>query len=115
MSLLLHQSGCRWQSISYMLQALIKNSTDKVDEGTKLANDSSDALKEIFEAIKKVRQLIQEMNAASNEQKSGLEQISQTVNQVYGMNASASEELSSTAEIMRGIDIFIDTIWEMYL
>lgn len=86
------------------IESLIKNSVEKVNEGTKLANDSGEALKEIFEAIKKVRSIIQEISAATKEQTSGLGQISEAVNQTDNLtqqNASAAEELSSTAEIMR--------------
>lgn len=86
------------------IEALIKNSVEKVNEGTRLANDSGEALKEIFEAIKKVRAIIQEISAATKEQTSGLGQISDAVNQTDSLtqqNASAAEQLSSTAEIMR--------------
>lgn len=86
------------------IESLIKNSVEKVNEGTKLANDSGEALKEIFEAIKKVRSIIQEISAATKEQTSGLGQISEAVNQTDNLtqqNASAAEKLSSTAEIMR--------------
>lgn len=86
------------------IEALIKNSTEKVNEGTRLANDSGEAFKEIFDAIKKVRGLIQEISAATREQTSGLGQITDAVNQTDSLtqqNASAAEQLSSTAEIMR--------------
>lgn len=63
------------------IEALIKNSMEKVNEGTMLANNSGEALKEIFEAIKKVRTIIQEISAATKEQTSGLGQISEAVNQ----------------------------------
>ncbi len=51
--------------------------------------------------IRKTAQLVQEINAASNEQNSGAEQINsaiQQLNVVIQQNASASEELSSTSE-----------------
>lgn len=86
------------------IEALIKNSTEKVNEGTKLANDSGEALKEIFEAIKKVRDIIQEISVATKEQTSGLGQITEAVNQTDNLtqqNAAAAEELSSTAEVMK--------------
>ncbi len=99
------------------IEALIKSSTEKVNEGTKLANDSGEALKEIFEAIKKVRDIIQEISAATKEQTSGLGQITEAVNQADSLtqqNASAAEELSSTAEVMKDNAEVLDKLMSFF-
>jgi methyl-accepting chemotaxis protein len=51
--------------------------------------------------IEKTAELVQEITAASNEQRSGAEQVNsaiQQLNQVIQQNASASEEIASTSE-----------------
>jgi len=86
------------------IEALIKTSVDQVGEGTRLAGESGGALKEVFEAIAQVRQMIIEISATSREQKMGLNQITEAVSQTDTMtqqNAAAAEELSTTAEALR--------------
>lgn len=80
---------------------LIRNSVENVATGTRLANESGKALNEIFEGIKHVRHIVAEINTASMEQKSGLNQITQAINQAdiaTQNNAASAEELASTAE-----------------
>ena len=58
-------------------------------------------LQKIVPDIKRTAELVQEINAASNEQNSGSEQINQALlqlDQVIQQNASAAEEMSATAE-----------------
>ncbi len=58
-------------------------------------------LTKIVPDIQKTAELVQEINAASNEQNTGAEQINkaiQQLDQVIQQNASASEEMASTSE-----------------
>ena len=58
-------------------------------------------LKKIVPDIRKTSELVQEINAASNEQNTEADQINQALvqlDQVIQQNASASEEMSSTSE-----------------
>ncbi|WP_348550616.1 methyl-accepting chemotaxis protein [Acidithiobacillus sp.] len=71
----------------------------------KVAENAGEALKALVPAIAKTSDLVQEINAASNEQAAGIDQINIAVgqlNQVTQQNASASEELAATAEEMSG-------------
>lgn len=66
-----------------------------------VAEKAGTLLAGIVPDIRKTAQLVQEINAASNEQNSGAEQINsaiQQLNVVIQQNATASEELSSTSE-----------------
>ncbi len=68
-----------------------------------LAERAGKLLDEIVASITRTSDLVQEIAAASNEQASGVSQISGAVQQVNGatqQTASASEELASTAEEM---------------
>ncbi|MBI4857380.1 MAG: HAMP domain-containing protein [Acetobacterium woodii] len=91
--------------------ALIEGSIDKVQEGTKIADDTAVALDDIVAGIEKVTTLIGNIAVASNEQASGIAQIDTGVEQVAHVvqqnsataeeSAAASEELSGQAELLK--------------
>jgi methyl-accepting chemotaxis protein len=66
-----------------------------------VAEKAGEMLGRIVPDIQKTADLVQEINASSNEQNSGAEQINRAIQQldsVIQQNAGASEEMSSTAE-----------------
>lgn len=66
-----------------------------------IAESAGEMLNKIVPDIRKTAELVQEINAASNEQSSGVSQINQAIqqlDQVIQQNASSAEEMSSTAE-----------------
>jgi len=66
-----------------------------------VAEQAGEMLNQIVPDIQKTADLVQEINAASNEQNTGAEQINkaiQQLDQVIQQNAGASEEMASTAE-----------------
>ena len=66
-----------------------------------IAESAGEMLNKIVPDIRKTAELVQEINAASNEQSTGVTQINlaiQQLDQVIQLNASSSEEISSTAE-----------------
>ena len=91
--------------------SLIEDSIRKVEAGTKIANKTADALKEIVNQVDKAANLVQSIASASSEQALGVEQINQGIMQVSQVvqtnaataqeSAAASEELSAQAEQLR--------------
>ncbi len=91
--------------------AMIESSIEKVDEGTKIANNTASALNKIVEGVAKVANLVGNIAIASNEQALGIEQINQGIMQISEVvqtnsatsqeSAAASEELASQAEILK--------------
>ena len=66
-----------------------------------IAQQAGEMLARIVPDIQKTADLVQEINAASNEQSSGAEQINkaiQQLDQVIQQNAAASEEVATTSE-----------------
>ena len=66
-----------------------------------VAEKAGEMLTRIVPDIQKTAELVQEINAASNEQNTGTEQINkaiQQLDQVIQQNASSTEEIASTAE-----------------
>lgn len=82
---------------------------DEIDDltknGVKEAEDAGKILEDIVPEIEKTARLVQEIAAASIEQRSGAEQINnaiQQLNVVVQQNAASSEELASSSEEMSG-------------
>nr|AUN37519.1 methyl-accepting chemotaxis protein I [uncultured bacterium] len=70
-------------------------------EGVAVADGAGNLLTKLVPDIRKTAELVQEINAASNEQNTGAAQINkaiQQLDQVIQQNSSASEEMASTAE-----------------
>jgi len=87
------------------IDLLIKDSVNKIENGTELVNKSGLALKEIIEAVKQVSMLVSEMAASSDEQRRGIEQITTAVTDMDTMtqqNAALVEETASASEEMSG-------------
>ncbi len=91
--------------------AMIEGSIDKVEEGTKIANETAEALSRIVEGIAQTTDLVGEIAIASNEQALGVDQINQGITQISDVvqttsataeeTAAASEELSSQADMLK--------------
>ena len=90
---------------------LIEGSIDKVQGGTKIANETASALIEIVDGVEKAAELVSGIAEASNEQASGIAQVNKGIEQVAQVvqnnsataeeSAAASEELSSQAEMLK--------------
>ncbi|MEL7656576.1 MAG: methyl-accepting chemotaxis protein, partial [Bacillota bacterium] len=84
---------------------------DKVQVGTRIANETALALAEIVSGIEQAANLIGGIAEASNEQASGIALINKGIEQVSDVvqnnsataeeSAAASEELSSQAELLK--------------
>jgi methyl-accepting chemotaxis protein len=90
---------------------MIEGSIKKSEAGTKIANDTAEALNKIVDGITKAADLVGDISVASNEQATGITQINQAIEQVAQViqtnsatseeSASASEELSSQADLLK--------------
>ncbi|HPO96820.1 MAG TPA: methyl-accepting chemotaxis protein [Bacillota bacterium] len=92
---------------------LIEGSIYKVEVGTKIANETAVALKEIVDDVTRTAELVGEIAIASNEQATGISQINLGISQVSHVtqantataeeSAAASEELSSQAQLLKAL------------
>src|ERR1017187_1582697 len=69
----------RSASAAKEIKALIQDSVAKIDEGSKLVDESGKTLAEIVNAVQKVTDIVGEIAAASREQSSGIEQVNKAV------------------------------------
>jgi methyl-accepting chemotaxis protein len=83
------------------IKALIVDSVAKVEEGSKLVDESGRTLEEIVNSVKKVTDIVAEIAAASREQSSGIEQVNKAVmqmDQTTQQNAALVEEASAASQ-----------------
>ncbi|SDJ21805.1 methyl-accepting chemotaxis protein [Aliiruegeria lutimaris] len=86
------------------ISALIATSTEQVDDGVELANDSGTALEEIGKMILDLNELVETIADTSSQQSTSLSEISTAVNrldQVTQQNAAMFEETSATVSSLK--------------
>jgi methyl-accepting chemotaxis protein len=93
--------------------ALIEGSIQKVEAGTKIADETAEALGNIVTGVENAVQLVGDIATASNEQATGISQVNKGIeqlSQVVQTNsataeeaAAASEELSSQADLLKSM------------
>ncbi len=92
---------------------LIEGSMERVEVGTKIADETAESLREILNEIEKVTGLVGNIARASNDQASEIAQITQGIEQVSQVvqtnsataeeSAAASEELTGQAEMLKAM------------
>jgi len=87
------------------IEALLRDSVGKVDDGAKLIEQSGATLTEIVGAVKKVADIVAEIAAASLEQSAGIEQVDKAVmsiDEATQQNAALVEEAAAAADSAAG-------------
>jgi methyl-accepting chemotaxis protein len=86
------------------IKALIDDSVEKVDAGSKLVDQAGLTMQEIVASVQRVTDVMSEISAASVEQTSGIEQVNQAINQmdqVTQQNAALVEQAAAAAESLQ--------------
>jgi methyl-accepting chemotaxis protein len=82
------------------IKNLINTSVGRIEEGSRLVQDSGAALRAIVAAVQEVSDMVAEISAASREQSVGIDQVNQAViqmDQVTQQNAALVEEAAAAA------------------
>ncbi|SAL71191.1 methyl-accepting chemotaxis sensory transducer [Caballeronia udeis] len=85
------------------IKALIGESVNRVDAGSKLVEEAGSTISEIVQSVKRVTDIMSEISSASQEQSTGIEQVNQSVSQmdqVTQQNAALVEQASAAAHSM---------------
>jgi methyl-accepting chemotaxis protein len=85
------------------IKGLIQDSVAKVEEGSKLVDESGKALEDIVSSVKRVTDIVSEIAAASQEQSSGIEQVGKAVMQmdeVTQQNAALVEQAAAASQLI---------------
>ena len=82
------------------IKTLIGDSVDKVEEGSRQVLEAGKTMDEIVDSVRRVTDIMAEIQAASQEQTQGIEQINQAIgqmDQVTQQNAALVEEAAAAA------------------
>jgi methyl-accepting chemotaxis protein len=86
------------------IKALISDSVEKVDAGSKLVDEAGKTMGDIVTSVKHVADIMSEITAASQEQSSGIEEVNRAIAQMDEMtqqNAALVEQAAAAAESMQ--------------
>lgn len=86
------------------IKDLIEQSRETVKQGGALASQAAESMRQVTESAKKVANVILEIQAASQEQSAGIEQINRAVTQMDTItqdDARMAQDLIATAELLR--------------
>ncbi len=85
------------------IKALITDSVDKVEGGSRLVAEAGRTMDEIVTSIRRVTEIVSEISAASNEQSAGIAQVNLAITQmdeVTQQNAALVEQAAAAAEAL---------------
>jgi methyl-accepting chemotaxis protein len=83
------------------IKDLIEDSGRKVDDGSRLVNESGEVLQEIVDGVGKVSQIVSDIARASQEQAAGIDEVNKAVMQMDGLtqqNAALVEEAAAASQ-----------------
>jgi methyl-accepting chemotaxis protein len=86
------------------IKSLINDSVEKVELGSRQANDAGSTMEGIVSQVDRVSQLISEISGAASEQSGGIAQVGQAVTQldrVTQQNAALVEESAAAADSLK--------------
>jgi methyl-accepting chemotaxis protein len=94
----------RSASAAKEIKALIDDSVEKVDTGSKLVAQAGSTMTEVVSSVKRVTDIVGEITAASQEQSAGIEEVNQAITQmdeVTQQNAALVEEAAAAAQSLQ--------------
>lgn len=86
------------------IKDLIEDSVSKVENGTRLVNESGKTLGEIVSGVREVTNIVDEIAKASHEQSIGIDEVNKAITQMDEMtqqNAALVEEIAASSESLR--------------
>src|SRR5450830_1689375 len=86
------------------IKALIDDSVEKVDMGSKLVEQAGETMNEVVASVKRVTDIVSEISFASQEQSSGIEQVNQAIthmDEVTQQNAALVEQAAAAAQSLQ--------------
>ncbi len=90
----------RSSSAAKEIKALISDSVERIEDGSKLVEQAGKTMEEIVTSVKRVTDIMAEISAASQEQSSGIGQVNETIasmDEATQQNAALVEQSSAAA------------------
>jgi methyl-accepting chemotaxis protein len=85
------------------IKELIEDSVTKVEQGSKLVDESGNTLQEIIDSVQHVTRIVGDISAASVEQAAGIEEVNRAISMMDEMtqqNAALVEQAAAASEAM---------------
>jgi methyl-accepting chemotaxis protein len=82
------------------IKVLIGDSVEKISDGTRLTGQAADTMRQVLGSVQRVTDLMSDISTASDEQRSGIEQVNQAVTQMDAatqQNAALVEQAAAAA------------------
>jgi methyl-accepting chemotaxis protein len=95
------------------IKALISDSVQKVDSGSKLVGAAGQTMDEIVTSVKRVTDIMAEISAASQEQSAGIEQVNVAVAQMDKITQQNSALVEEAAAAAKSMEQQSDTLMQM--
>ncbi|SFK16467.1 methyl-accepting chemotaxis protein [Falsiroseomonas stagni] len=95
------------------IKALISDSVQKVDSGSKLVGAAGQTMEEIVTSVKRVTDIMAEISAASQEQSAGIEQVNVAVAQMDKITQQNSALVEEAAAAAKSMEQQADTLMQM--
>ncbi|WP_228893924.1 methyl-accepting chemotaxis protein [Pseudoduganella aquatica] len=86
------------------IKTLIDDSVAKVDQGSKLVDRAGATMEEVVQSVQRVNSIISDIAAASEEQRTGIEQVNEAIaqmDQVTQQNAALVEQAAAASSAMQ--------------
>lgn len=86
------------------IRTLITSSAERVDVGTRLAQDAGTTMQDIVTSVQRVSDIVSEISAAAQEQRGGIGQVDQAITHLDNMtqqNAALVEESAAAASSLK--------------
>jgi len=93
------------------IKGLIQDSVNKVNDGSKLVDDSGKTLADIVAAVKKVTDIVSMIASSSSEQSAGIEQVNTAVSQIEQATQQNAALVEQTAAASQAI---VDQVQELH-
>ncbi|QXL85663.1 methyl-accepting chemotaxis protein [Comamonas sp. NLF-1-9] len=87
------------------IKRLIQESVERVDQGSRLADQAGATMGEVVQSIQRVTDIVAEISAASSEQAGGVAQVGEAITQMdqtTQQNAALVEQMAAAAASLRG-------------
>ena len=99
------------------IEGLIEDSTSKVNDGTVLVNAAGEALKEIYDSVEKVNEVVAQMASSNKQQATGIDEVNAAVGRIEKVRAANEKQVlqiaadcdlldRQAAELMKTIGFF---------
>lgn len=94
----------RSASAAKEIKALIDDSVEKVDSGSRLVEQAGSTMSEVVSSVKRVTDIVGEISSATQEQSSGIEEVNRAISQMdeaTQQNAALVEQAAAAAQSMQ--------------